>query len=85
MLDTQVYNNKVLEFINEDNIRTLNNKYVKQLNAFIKRCGCLLDDKVCRYTKPINARAPQTHKANILVRPLTNYTSAPGFITISCY
>ena len=91
ILDTQVYNNKVLEFIDNNNIRTLNsdptNEYVKQLNGIINRCGSLFDDNVRRYIKPINARAPQLtglpkiHKANIPVRPLINYTSAPGYKT----
>lgn len=89
VLNKNVYNNKVYEFIDENNIKKLRkdptNKYVKELNNAINKCSNLFNETTKRYLKPINARAPQLtglpkiHKENMPMRPVVNYTSAPGY------
>lgn len=91
IMDTGSYNAKVHDFISNHNIRQLNSdptdKYVKNLNHCINKCTCLFNENTRRYLKPINAKAPiftglpKIHKPNTPIRPLVNFTTAPGFKT----
>lgn len=90
-MDTDSYNAKVHDFISSNNIKILNSDptetYVRKLNNCINKCINLFNESTRRYLKPINAKAPiftglpKIHKHNIPVRPLVNFTTAPGFKT----
>ena len=62
-------------------------KYIKNLNQCINKCTSLLSDNTRCYLKPINVKAPifmglpKIHKPHIPIRPLVNFTTAPGFKT----
>lgn len=85
------YIDKVNNFITSNNIKLLNKDptktFVKQLNNAIGNCKDLCDDASRRYLKPLNAKAPQLtglpkiHKLDKPIRPLVNFTTAPGFKT----
>ena len=91
IMDTDSYNAKVHDFISNHNIRQLNSdptdKYIKNLNHCINKCTSLFNDNTRRYLKPINAKAPiftglpKIHKPHTPIRPLVNFTTAPGFKT----
>ena len=83
------YTQKCYEFINNNIIKTLEHdptsKYTKELNSAVNKCINLFDANVRHHIKQINAQAPaftglpKIHKDNMPIRPLVNYTSAPGY------
>ena len=91
IIDRNTYKQKVHKFILENNIETLNNdptnSYTISLNKTINKCTSLLDEPTRRQLKPINARAPmltgqpKLHKTDTPIRPLVNFTTAPGYKT----
>ena len=91
VIDNDTYTQKVNEFISDNNIKVLNSdptdSFVKILNSTINNCVTLFDERTGRYLKPINAKAPRLtglpkiQKDNVPIRPLVNFTTAPGFKT----
>ena len=89
IMDREDYNNKIQNFIINNNIGLLNSdpteNYVKRLNRF-NRCTHLFDEQT-RSLKPINSKAPvltglpKLQKDAIPLRPLVNFTTAPGYKT----
>jgi hypothetical protein len=91
IIDVNTYNEKIQDFIIANNIVKLvsdpTKHYIKSLNQCINRCTHLFDERTRRSLKPINAKAPvltglpKLHKENIPIRPLVNFTTAPGYKT----
>ena len=89
ILPKDTHQQKVYDFIHSNNIRSIDSdptmKYVKCINQAINKCTHLFDETTCRRLKPITAHAPQfnglpkIHKPGIPIRPLVNYTTAPGY------
>ena len=91
IIHNDTYTQKVHKNISDNNIEIINfdptDSYVKSLNNTINNCTNLFNDRTRRSLKPINARAPKLtglpkiHKDDIPIRPLVNFTTAPGFKT----
>ena len=89
MLKFEEYTQKVYNFINNNNITKLTSdptkKYTLELNKTINKCTQLFDKRTQSSLKPINASAPclrglpKIHKQNTPIRPLVNFTTAPGY------
>lgn len=64
---------------------TADGTYTKALNSAINKCVTLLDTHTRRIAKQIKPKAPEfiglpkLHNENLPIRPLVNYTSAPGY------
>ena len=91
IIHNDTYTQKVHKFISDNNIEIIKfdptDSYVRSLNNTINNCTNLFNDRTRRSLKPINARAPKLtglpkiHKDDIPIRPLVNFTTAPGFKT----
>ena len=83
------YDDKIRDFIVNNNITLLTSDptdlYVKRLNRSLNMCTHLFDERTRRSLKPINSKAPvlsglpKLHKEGIPIRPLVNFTTAPGY------
>ena len=82
---------KVNEFINNNNILSLNKdpteKYQKLIQQAIKKANSIIDKNVHKYLMNIKPTAPKltvqlkTHKVNQPIRPVINNTPAPAYRT----
>lgn len=89
IITKQLYQEKVHQFILDNNIKKLDKDptqiFVKNINNAINKCTNLFKDNSGKHLKQINAQAPKftglpkLHKTNIPIRPLVNYTTAPGY------
>ena len=89
IISREVYQQKVYDFIHNNNIKPIDvdptSKFVKSLNNAINKCTHLFNDTTRRYLKPMAAQAPhftgllKIHKEDTPIRPLINYTTAPGY------
>lgn len=84
------YDIKVRQFLEDNNIIPLEKDptpdFAKQINKTINESNSLLKSEISkRCLKPIKPRAPifhglpKIHKAGVPVRPVVDYTSAPGY------
>lgn len=91
VLDNTVYKDKVYDFISNNNIVKLTsdptNRYVKELNTYISNSTHLFNERLRRFLKPCNAKAPvltglpKIHKSDMPIRPLVNFTTAHQGLT----
>jgi len=83
------YNNKISEYIENNNIEKLQAdptiEYNKKIKQIINKSHNILSDRNIRYNKAIKPTAPtirglpKVHKQNIPIRPLINFTTAPTY------
>lgn len=91
IMGTKHYNDRVNDFIANNNIKKLNadstDNYVQKIIQNLNKCVHLFDERTRRSLKPINSRAPvltglpKIHKVGFPIRPLVNFTTAPGYTT----
>ena len=89
IMHRDIYYQKVYDFIKNNNIKSIGSdptqKYMKHLNNAINKCTNLFNEATRRHLKPMIVYAPQfnglpkIHKPDTPIRPLINYTTAPGY------
>ena len=91
VMNQSSHQEKVYKFIENNNIKKVQHdpteKYNEEINASINRSEYVLNKASKFYLKTIKPRAPEltglpkTHKEEISIRPVNNYTTAPGYKT----
>ena len=82
------YNNKIQEFIHNNNFITLpkdpTNRFQKEIRKIVNHChNTIRKDDKWKYinlnpTAPTLKGLPKIHKTNMPIRPIVNWTNAPG-------
>ena len=89
IIDTTEYNNKTLEFINSNAIKTLTNnptsKSQKRIKDTLKLCHLIINKTQIKYLTQNKPQAPtlkaqfKLHKTGNPVRPVVNNVNAPNY------
>jgi hypothetical protein len=89
IIDTDEYNKKTLDFINNNNFKNLNNnptdKFQKSIKENLKQCNMIINKKQIKHLTQNKPQAPR-HKAQIKlhkqgnpIRPVVNKKNAPAY------
>ena len=89
IINKEEYNNKVMEFLLENNFKQINkdptNKYKAQIQKIAKQCETIIPKQVAKDLIPKDPKPPtlkaqiKVHKAGMPIRPVVNSISAPSY------